>query len=110
MRDKNRFNRERFVGYENLFSSKSDPKAIEKTKENIEWLATKEERGVASFPRGIKFFQSPADKISEKISKNYISAIVAKPYLDPLFRGNEPEEKIRQTISELEDIYLKSFT
>jgi tRNA G10 N-methylase Trm11 len=92
------------LGYKNLFGSDLDVKAIEETKENMEWLAKKSGEKI-----NYSLYVSPADKISEKLAKNSVSAIVTEPYLGPLLRGNEPEQKIKETISELEEIYLKSF-
>jgi tRNA (guanine10-N2)-dimethyltransferase len=99
------------LGYKNLFGSDLDSKAIKETKENLEWLAKKNNEKL-----NYNLFISPADKISEKINKIQpqggpfgVDAIITEPYLGPLLRGNEPENKIRRTISELEEIYLKSF-
>lgn len=92
------------LGYKNLLGSDLDSKAVEETKENMEWFAKKTGSKI-----DYNLFASLSDKISEKIAKNSVGAIITEPYLGPLLRGNEPEEKIMQTILELEKIYLKSF-
>ncbi len=93
------------LGYKNLFGSDLDAEAIRETEENLEWLTKKTNEKI-----NYNLYVSSADKISEKIATNSVGAIVTEPYLGPLLRGNEPEEKIKQTISELENLYLKSFS
>lgn len=93
------------LGITNLIGTDSSNKAVEDTEENLDWLAG--ELSLKDYD--LKIEQLDARKLSREIKADSINAIVTEPYLGQPIKGNESEGTIRKIISELEDLYLKSF-
>lgn len=93
------------LGYKNLIGTDNSDKAIEDTKQNLEWLMEKSE------VRSMKYevFKLDVKDLSNKFKANSIDAIVTEPFLGPAMRGNESPEQIRNTVKELEALYLTAF-
>lgn len=92
--------------YKNLIGSDISEKAIEDTKQNIEWVA----QNFEVQPPDIKLFQSEIRGLSEKIKNKTIDAIVTEPYLGKPLRGNESKEEILAQSDELKKLYLDAFS
>jgi len=88
------------MGYKNLIGSDISKKAINDTKNNIEWTANKFK--VKSYK--VKNFNKDVIELSKFIKPNSIDAIITEPYLGPQ-RG---KFNIKKTVQELEQLYSKS--
>lgn len=93
------------LGITDLIGTDSSDKAIADSQENLDWLA--DELQIKNYK--LKIQRLDSQNLSSEIKTNSIDAIVTEPYLGQPMKGNEKEGTIRKIISELEDLYLKSF-
>jgi len=99
------------MGYEKLIGSDLSRKAINDTRQNLDWICEEFKLNKKNLikapepgPKGPPNYQlinHDAQKISETIKANSIDAIITEPYLGPQ-RGYH---EFRKTISELEILY-----
>lgn len=93
------------LGYKNLIGSDILPKAIANTEANFQYLISH-----ISYPISPpKLHILDVLNLLSKIKPQSIDAIITEPYLGPPLKGNESKEEIRKIISELANLYLKSF-
>jgi tRNA G10 N-methylase Trm11 len=88
------------MGYENLHGSDISLKAIDDTRQNINWIKNK--FNLSDFDFKVEKLSSTA--LSSKFQSNSIDAIITEPYLGPQ-RGEVEKGKV---ILELENLYSKS--
>lgn len=94
------------LGFKNIIGSDISEKAVADTKDNLNWLLDQEKISDSKF----NVFESDVTRLSEKIKPDSIDAIITEPYLGPPIKGNEGESKIIKIISDLEKLYLASFS
>lgn len=111
------------LGFGDLVGSDNSAKAVEDTKENLEWTIKKiqdtrnKEQKNSKFPAlpvgrqipNSNIFQCDAQELSRKLAEKSIDAIITEPYLGPPIRGGESEREIEKIMSELGNLYLASF-
>ena len=101
------------LGYQNVAGIDISEKAIEDTKNNLEWLvqtynlqptlhASQAKRATYNL------FKFDVRELFSKVSG--VDAIITEPYLGPPLKGNESEEKMDDIVAELSDLYLGAFT
>ncbi len=93
------------LGYKNLIGSDISEKAVQDTKTNIDWIATKFKRELPSN----KIFKSEVAELSKKLHSNSIDAVVAEPLLGKPLRGQETKQELANQAKQLKDLYLEAF-
>lgn len=96
------------MGFQNLIGSDISIKAIEDTKENIEWIRKNYGLRIMNY----KLYNKNAIEISKFIERNSVDKIITEPYLGPQ-RGNfdvikTKKECRKASLSGLEALYSKS--
>ncbi|PLX26601.1 hypothetical protein C0581_04175 [Candidatus Parcubacteria bacterium] len=94
------------LGFENILGSDISQKAIDDTKQNVEWLNKKFDLT----PKTFDLYTSDAGKLSTHIKPNTVHAIVSEPYMGKPLRGNENKETLKKQAKELGQLYIESFT
>ncbi|MBU1163992.1 RsmD family RNA methyltransferase [Patescibacteria group bacterium] len=125
------------LGYNNVIGSDISQKAVDDTKENLEWLASQDRRDplTSSKQDRIKELDLPTHRVGEALaprrndravapdlpelynfdvrllSQNIkqVDAIITEPYLGPPLKGRETSSQISKIISDLEKLYLDAF-
>lgn len=92
------------LGYKNLIGSDVDENQIKSCKTNNDWL---KQNFSLDFDAELKTVD--ARNLTKEIKPNSIDAIITEPYLGAPLRGSESEDFIKKQISELSDLYKKSF-
>ncbi|MFA5075898.1 MAG: DNA methyltransferase [Patescibacteria group bacterium] len=87
------------MGYQNLVGSDISAKATVDTQKNFEFTNSPEPT----------LYQLDSRTLSTRLKPKSTVAIITEPYLGPTLGGHEPMSKIKKIISELSDLYLKSF-
>ncbi|MFA5828158.1 MAG: hypothetical protein WC841_02195 [Candidatus Shapirobacteria bacterium] len=95
------------LGFNHITGSDIDPVAVENSKTNTEWVLKNYPQIDKSSEVGI--FQSDAKKISQKIAKKSIDAVITEPYLGSPKAIRFNPLQISQEIKKLELLYLESF-
>lgn len=93
------------LDYKNLIASDLSVKAVEDTKDNLDWLCGEYNITDAKFA----IYNLNVDKLNSKIKESSVNAVVTEPYLGPTIKDDEKESHIFKIISGLENIYLKAF-
>ena len=93
------------LGYNNLIASDKNPKAINNTQNNLNWLASK--YGLNT--NNVQLLTLPIEHLARAIKPSSIDAIITEPYLGPALKGNEGLKQINLIIKELETFYLSAF-
>ncbi|OQB44239.1 MAG: DNA methylase [Parcubacteria group bacterium ADurb.Bin159] len=91
------------LGYKKIIGADINKKALNRTKENINWL-TRQTKEKINF----QLLLSDVQNISKKIPSSSIGAIITEPYLGPL-KTPSSETKILYLISDLSHLYLNAF-
>ncbi|MDP2631625.1 MAG: DNA methyltransferase [Candidatus Uhrbacteria bacterium] len=92
------------VGFSKLVGSDISERAVQDTVKNIRWL---EKEGIV-LPE-IEYFAAPATELSS-VEPNSVDAIVTEPFLGKPREGRESKTEVERTITELTDLYQKSFS
>ncbi|MDA3839614.1 MAG: DNA methyltransferase [Patescibacteria group bacterium] len=87
------------LGIKNIWGSDSSEKAVQDSRKNINWLLRTAEQ-----TPNLHLDKIDATKISTKMERFSIDAIVTEPYLGPQRGAHD----IRKTVASLEDLYSKS--
>ena len=95
------------LGYKHITGSDLESKAVADTQTNTDWV-------LQNYPQidknsEIGIFQCDAKKISQKIAKKSIDAIVTEPYLGSPKAIHFNQHQISQEIKRLEPLYTDSF-
>ena len=90
------------MGFKNLIGSDISGKAIQDTKENIEWMKKNYELGIMNY----ELYNKSVVGLSKIIKPNSIDAIITEPYLGPQ-RGRVDTKKIKK---ELESLYSQALS
>ncbi len=93
------------LGYRNLKGSDISNKAVDDSANNTQWLI--ERLGIKKID--LEVFSCDSTEISQKIAKENISSIITEPFLGRPIKGSETEFDIKKIISQLKDLYLRSF-
>jgi len=91
------------LGYDNVSASDNSPKAVQDSVLNLDWL---EKTLNKKFERRV--FLADATKLTAKVEKNSLDAIITEPYLGPAFRGSESLDMMEATIIELKSLYYQA--
>ncbi|MBI2483843.1 RsmD family RNA methyltransferase [Candidatus Uhrbacteria bacterium] len=87
------------MGYENAHASDNDPKAVEQTQKNLDWLFGKKKNEQSLL------ILADAARLNEYYPAHSFDAIVTEPYLGPLYTKPPKEHALRKTIHELGILY-----
>jgi len=87
------------MGIKNIFGSDLSKKAVEDSRKNTNWLL----RGIEDKP-SVDIEQIDSTKVSLKIDRDFVDAIVTEPYLGPQRGAHD----IKKTVQTLEDLYSNS--
>ncbi len=96
------------MGYTNLIGSDISEKAVDDTRQNIDWISSKfkifSRSGGAMINLKFKIFKTDVLQISKHIAPSSADAIITEPYLGP------PRGKfdVNTTIGQLENLYSQS--
>jgi len=93
------------LGYDNLLGSDNSPKAVQDSVLNLDWL---EKLLNKQFAR--KVFLADATKITAKVEKKSVDAIITEPYLGPALRGSESPDRLESTVMDLKTLYFQALT
>lgn len=102
------------LGYKKLIGTDISLKAVQSSKENINFAKSepalnKASGGEKSKPLQLQIFQADVRAISSKIPANSIDCIITEPHLGPPLKGSESLKQIQAIANELTSLYLKSF-
>lgn len=92
------------LGIKKVIGSDISPKAIQDTKSNLHWLASR----IQPLASSIQLIQSDIRNLPHKL-KEEIDVIITEPLLGPPLKGNESMEKLRSISLELSKLYKESF-
>ncbi|MFA5413214.1 MAG: methyltransferase domain-containing protein [Patescibacteria group bacterium] len=92
-------------GYKNLIGSDVNTETLSGARENLEWLKKNYQLPTADY----QLLECDVHHLSNKFPPQSIDAIISEPYLGPPLKGDEPLEKIKETMKELSDLYLAAF-
>ena len=90
------------LGYKNILGGDISQKAVAFAQNNLNWLKTKYGLDIS----GVKIYQLDAKDLSMMIEQSSVDAIVTEPYLGPT---QSSKLKAQNLISELSNLYIKSF-
>lgn len=88
------------MGYKNLIGSDNSDKAIQDSRENLEWIKDKYNLNGIEY----RLENTEAGELSKTFKKESVDMIITEPYLGPQ-RGRIKAEKV---IKELEELYSKA--
>jgi len=94
------------LGYRMIGSDKSQ-KAVEDSRNNIQWLIQRLKIGNQNLDSKVKIFQSNAESLGNKAEQ--VDAIVTEPYLGPPLKGREGKQEIVKIINNLSELYIGAF-
>jgi len=99
------------MGYEHLIGSDIDLAAIERSRENVDWVKKKFIDKNHWFKNGnLEFFKCDVRALPvEKLRQKNISVIVTEPYLGKPLYGNESEKWLINQATELAKLYVEAF-
>lgn len=92
------------LGYKNLIGSDISTKAINDTKQNIDWLQS----GLSKTKIEIPLFNLGIQELDRKLNKK-VDCIVTEPFLGKPLTGRESTQDIEEQSLELKKLYEKSF-
>ncbi len=98
-----------YLGYKNIIGSDNSKKAIDDTKENINWFKNNI-KNIDTADAKIDIYEQDASTISKKIPTNSVSAIVTEPYLGQTMHRRPQNLEIEKAISNLKPLYLSAFS
>ncbi|MBT3948714.1 hypothetical protein HOF40_01360, partial [Candidatus Parcubacteria bacterium] len=93
------------LGFKNIVGSDISQKAIDDTKQNVEWLQKKFDLE----PKTFDLYTSDSVHLLGQIKPDSINAIVSEPYMGKPLRGNENKETLKKQTNELAQLYIESF-
>ncbi len=93
------------MGYKNLIGSDNSKKAIEDSKQNLDWLAEKYHLDISD----IKLLDLSVESLDKEFAENSIDTIITEPYLGPALKGSEGIKQIDIIIKELDALYFSAF-
>lgn len=94
-----------YLGYKNLIGSDLSPKAIEDTKENIEWINT--EYRIQNIE--CKLYNEDVKNLSKILKPKSVDTIITEPYLGKPLKGSELKNFLLKQTEELKNLYEKTF-
>jgi len=104
------------LGFTNLMGCDLAQKAVDDTRENLEW---QNKFSILNFQsldfardklsNNFQLFNLDVRKLSSKIAAGSVGAIITEPYLGKPLRGGESKMEIKKIASQLADLYLASF-
>ncbi|XOU94089.1 MAG: TRM11 family SAM-dependent methyltransferase [Candidatus Kerfeldbacteria bacterium] len=89
----------------NVIGSDISQKAINDTKNNIDWLTQK----YSLTNINISLYTEDVQTLDNDIDSSTVDKIVTEPYLGPQDHSENNQDKINSTINELEKLYLAAF-
>lgn len=93
------------LGYQRLIGVDISERAIEDARANLQWF-----ENASHTEANVKLYQHDAARLNALFKPASIDAVVTEPYLGPPLRGNEPPEKLRKTLAELQRLYQQWLT
>lgn len=93
------------LGFKNLIGSDISEKAINDTKQNIEWLQNSHKLSAISY----KLYKTNATKLSNELDKNSVDLIISEPYMGNPLRGNEKRDTLKHHANDLAELYTLAF-
>ena len=110
------------LGYKNLIGSDIAAKAVEATKENLEWIINKFKmqnnesqinskfkiQNSKNYGLQINLFQTDVLFLSKALNEK-ASVVITEPYLGPALRGRPKMDEVDKIKGELQGLYLAAF-
>ncbi|MFA6098003.1 MAG: DNA methyltransferase [Patescibacteria group bacterium] len=93
------------MGYKNIAGSDISDRAIDDTKNNMEWLAKEYDLPKSN----LKLHMTDVKEIYKFFPPNSVDAIVTEPFLGPPLKKNIGVISVLAVIQELESLYLSAF-
>lgn len=94
------------MGFDKLYGSDLNPKAVENTKKNMRWTC---DQGFTSCRTDhSRISVSDSRKVGDYIGPDEIDAIVTEPYLGPPMKGTESPKELQKNLRELTRLYKES--
>lgn len=98
-----------YLGYKNIIGSDNSKKAIEDTKENINWFKNNI-KNIDTADAKIDIYEQDVRTISKKIQTNSVNAIITEPYLGQTMHRRPQSFEIEKAMSSLIPLYLSAFS
>ncbi len=97
-----------YMGFRNIIGSDISRKAIEDSKENINWIfANFQHLKINDY--NLKIFESDVRRLRELVSSHSVHSIITEPFLGPPLHRMPDENRIRSIFMDLERLYLDAF-
>lgn len=97
-----------YMGYKNITGSDISKKAIDNSRENINWIFSNfQHLNITDY--NLKIFESDVRRLRESLSPNCIHAIITEPFLGPPLHRMPEENRIRSVFMDLDRLYLDAF-
>ncbi len=97
-----------YMGFRNIIGSDISRRAIEDSKENINWIFANFQH-LKLIDYNLKIFESDVRRLRELISPNSVHSIITEPFLGPSLHRMPEENRIRSVFMDLERLYLDAF-
>lgn len=94
------------LGFDKLYGSDLNPKAVENTKKNMRWICKRSPSSCRTDHS--QMFVSDSRKVGDHLGPDEIDAIVTEPYLGPPMKGTERPEELQKNLRELTRLYKES--
>lgn len=96
------------LGIKNIYGNDVNRKAIENTRENINWIFSNYKNINKNYFQ-IHLLENDVRKLDTKINPGTVSVIVTEPYLGPPFLHPPNTDQVLKIIHDLSNLYLESF-
>lgn len=96
------------MGYKNLIGSDNNPRALDQTRQNLEWLVKNfkiDEKKI-----NVKLLPADAREIYKSLSPDSADTVVTEPYLGPSLDSRAGEGKLKMVAENLSQLYLDFFS
>lgn len=97
------------LNIKSVIGSDISGRAIDNSQRNLDWLFSTF-TGFKKADYDLKLFHLDVTHLEQKIKPESVDAIVTEPYLGPPLYEKPGEEKIKEILTEVKDLYLTSFS
>lgn len=92
------------LGCRNIIGCDASDRAVADAQQNSQWLIDK----LAIKDLQLKIFKNDVRRLSEKVGRDFVAAIVTEPFLGQPIKGNEKEGTIRKIADEVAQLYSEA--
>ncbi len=93
------------MGFKNLYGADRSTKAIESSRENLEWIMN--QYGLKNI--NLRLYNEKVENLSKKFKTRSFDGIITEPYLGPPLHGNESQAFLRTEVQNLQKLYIRAF-